>query len=381
MGRYHREEDDLEQAETFLRRAAEAGHPPAAADLGAVLLASSRADEARGWLETALAAGIRQAGINLGILHLLRGEVGAGADLLEDVADLVEGRLATRLASDLANDGDHQRARRWLLRAHERGHEQAALLIGESFLVTGDEADAEHWLRTAWERGVLAAADHLGKLHFHRGEWDAAEPFLRAGAESGSPEAATLLGSLHYQRDELEEAEHWLRKATSAGSRGARLALGVVLLDKSALDEAESVLLDSLSAHEAEAATYLAKVQHQRGDEAGAERWARRALGVRYDSEPALLLSSILMEQRRYDEAVAVLVPGHEAGDPEVTHNLGMATFHRGDLETAVQLFTQAQMAGVPESATALRAIFREITRAAEAEEHRRRRSWWRRRS
>ncbi|WP_330275851.1 tetratricopeptide repeat protein [Lentzea sp. NBC_00516] len=378
MWGHHREEGDLDQAEVFLRRAAEAGHPPAIADLGAMLIKQSRDDEARSWLETAVAAGIREARLNLGILHLQDGDPGPAADLMEPVADLVVDDLATDLARNLGNGGDHERARHWLRRAHDHGNTRATLYMGESHLATGDVTAAEHWLRLAWEQGNVAAAHYLGEIYFHRRDWDEAEPFLRVEAEAGRATAATLLGTLHYQRDEFDDAAHWLRKAVSAGDDAARLALGIVLVDKGELDEAESLLLDSLSMHEAEAASYLAQIQHRRGDPAEAERWGRRSLTARYDSEPALLLSAILIGQGRHDEAMEVLLPGHEAGNPAMTHNLGIASVLKGDVDAAIRFFTQAKQAGVAEASANLIAIFQGI---AEDEARKQRRPWWRRRS
>jgi uncharacterized protein len=380
VGFHHIKSDELDQAEEYLRRAAEAGHLEAQHNLAVLLLVQSRAEEARDWVAKVNQTEYREGQHLLGLLHWRLGEFSEAANVFEENVDLVADLIATDLARGLMNRGDHDRARLWLRRAHEHGTARATFLLGESHDQTDDLAEAEHWWRLAWERGSVDAAIRLGETHLSRQEWEEAEPFVRAAAEAQRGSAAHYLGLIQFKRQQYDDAVYWLRNAVSTGQDDSRLLLGAALVEKGTLadlHEAEPLLLEGLTTNEAAAAYYLARLHDQRGNTTEAERWARQALSAGND-DALQFLGAILLTQQRYDEARDVLLPAHEAGNAGATYNLGVISAEQGDPKAAINYFTQAKNAGVVEAAADLDTIARKL---AEAAPRKRQRFWPRRRS
>lgn len=203
------------EAAQWYRRAAEAGHAAAARALGLMYLTGTGLgrdpEEAANWFRLAAA----------------RGDTAAQADL---------GNLALRgggTADDLA------KSREWFLAAAERGDASAAFNLGVCLLegVGGarDPEGAERWLRQAAE--TLPNAQFWYGRMLAQGTGVPAKPragrgWITKAAEAGLPEAQALLGSMLVngeggQTDHVT-AQVWFAHAAASGHAGAMFALGAL---------------------------------------------------------------------------------------------------------------------------------------------------------
>ncbi|WP_228978694.1 tetratricopeptide repeat protein [Streptomyces sp. DH12] len=195
---------------SWLRRAADAGHGPAAAELGRVL-----AD---------------------------RGEPGAAEPYLRQAAEAGDATAATRLGLLLLD-----RARSWLRRGAADGDPEAAHRLGDLLFAEGDDAGALERYGHALEAGRHRVAGSLGALHRYRGEellaglWlrraadaldtarpverapdrirtrNATEQYLHECAAQGLGAAATLLGALCEQEHDRPGAVEWFTRGHELG--------------------------------------------------------------------------------------------------------------------------------------------------------------------
>jgi TPR repeat protein len=129
----YRVHDDLVIAERLLRRAAEAGRPDAANNLGLLLQESGRLPEAEHWYQAAAEAGHQDAANNLGVL--------------------------------LQQSGRLPEAEHWYQAAAEAGHQDAANNLGVLLQQSGRLPEAERWYQAAADGGHAYAANSLQALH------------------------------------------------------------------------------------------------------------------------------------------------------------------------------------------------------------------------
>ncbi len=200
-------DEDIEEARSWLLKAAEDGYAPAYVHL-AHSFRSAVADEpdpeeAKRWYEAAAEDG--SAAASLAIAYMYRdGELGEP-----------DGKEAARRFAILADNG--------------YGHAKVALahlyLAGEE--VDRDVARAFTLYREAAEQGVTDAFTGLGYL-YETGTGTGvdlanAEDWYRRGAEQDDPVAQYLLGSLIFQPDQEDRtatALYWFERAASAGHAG-----------------------------------------------------------------------------------------------------------------------------------------------------------------
>ena len=198
---------DIEEARSWLLRAAEDGYAPAYVQLAqsfrSPVADEPDAEEAKHWYEAAAEDGSVAA--SLAIAYMYRdGEFGE--------ADEAE---AARRFSILADGGS----------AHAKAALAHLYLFGDD--VKRDAARAFALYREAAEQGVTDAYTGLGYL-YQTGtgtEADAAtaETWYRRGAEADDPVAQYLLGSLLLQperEDKTATALYWFERAASLGHAG-----------------------------------------------------------------------------------------------------------------------------------------------------------------
>ncbi|MFP5286795.1 MAG: tetratricopeptide repeat protein, partial [Thermoanaerobaculia bacterium] len=191
--------------------------------------------------------------------------------------------------------------------------------LGATLFLAGKHEEAEPILRRvlalyrehpgrrpAEEAGAL---NSLALIHAVRGDFAEAErllgqalPLARRGGEEARPMvvlSTANLGQLHHLRGDLAAAEAAYREAlrlqTAELQQGWEAAflkaqLGIVVLGRGGLDESERLLRESIRGFGASAGEHfrwaeashsgLAAVLRQRGDLAGAEAEARRALEI-----------------------------------------------------------------------------------------------------
>ncbi|CAM3464577.1 protein kinase domain-containing protein [Stackebrandtia soli] len=136
LGSMAQKQGDLDEAEKWFRKAAEAGHTGAMVDLG-LLVWERDIDSAEGWFRKAADAGEKWAMFNLGIL--------------------------------LRDRGDLDDAEEWYRKAADAGHTGAMHNLGLLLRDRGDLDDAEEWLRRASDAGNTGAMQSLGRLLRDRG--------------------------------------------------------------------------------------------------------------------------------------------------------------------------------------------------------------------
>jgi len=197
---------------------------------------------------------------------------------------------------------------------------------------------------------------------------------LAAGAATNSAGELSRQAVQLYQQVRYAEAETLFRQSIDAwkqqGQEGAqggaidKRRLGSLLEMRGRYNEAEALLKDSLEELEASGApatetvcalAYLSAARRAQGDLASAEAWALRATAAaegREDVSDAerlsvrLLLGSVYLEQRRYQEAEGLLRSVLDGGDaPTVITaytNLSNIAIARGEFDPAETFLRQA---------------------------------------
>ncbi|CAL9436759.1 tetratricopeptide repeat protein [Streptomyces sp. enrichment culture] len=228
----------LTDDEEWLRKAADAGHTAAAADLGRALADRGEVREAEPYLEKAADAGETGAATLLG--KLLRNRA---ARLLCAAAEAGDGEAACELGDLASGSGDDQMAFLWYTRALRAGHGRAARGMAALHRSWGEAVLDDLWLARAID--TLDASGPVVRDRRRARTEHQAMRFLQEHAEAGSAHHFTLLAVL------VEE------------SRGA--------------DEAVGLYQEAFEAGDPHAAFRLARLLEREGDEDGAAHWMRRA--------------------------------------------------------------------------------------------------------
>jgi TPR repeat protein len=180
-----------QEAEDWLRQAAEAADPAAMWALAGLLEWDWRDQEAKEWLGRAAKAGDRRA--------------------MRELAGLLDW------------DGRDLEAENWLRRAGEAGDPEAIREFVERLNKAGYVQEAKDWLRRVAEAG-----------HEHD-----AEDWLRRAAEAGDPRAMKDFAQQLVNAGRRPEAEDWLRRAVEAGNSSATRTLATLLTDAGRGQEAD----------------------------------------------------------------------------------------------------------------------------------------------
>jgi peptidoglycan hydrolase-like protein with peptidoglycan-binding domain/TPR repeat protein len=262
--------------------------------------------------------------------------VGNGQSAAESLAGEAEGHGedhrdgagAFRLASLLAQEGDHAGAQDALRRADERGHPEAAFMLGVLLAQQGDHAGAKEALRRADQRGHPDAAFDLGALLLQEGDRSAAEEAFRRSDERGDPGAACNLGVLLEQRGDRAAALDAYRRADKRGHGVGACNLGALL--------------------------------EQEGDVVGAKDAYRRA-DQRGDSAGAYRLGLLLEHDGDRVGAKEAYRRADQRGHPEAAYRLGLLLRQDGDHAEAIEAFRRAREKGSREVAVVAHAALMEL--------------------
>ncbi|WP_158713447.1 tetratricopeptide repeat protein [Streptomyces sp. NRRL F-525] len=174
-----------DQAEAWLRIAAEAGDPVAAHELGDTLVGSGREDEALLWYRRAAAAGRREVAVSLGAL----------------------------LSSWRAPEADV-----WLCYAAARGDARGAGELGVhlSWEPEADEVKLVPYYQPAAHAGDASAAFNLGQWMARQDRFDEAMELYRQALQGGVSEAETAIGVLLDLQGRMAEAADWYQRVEVA---------------------------------------------------------------------------------------------------------------------------------------------------------------------
>jgi tetratricopeptide (TPR) repeat protein len=179
---------------------AQEGDAAAAAQAGRLLRASGRLDEAERWLRKAAQSHNASGAFELGLLLDPDGKT-------------------IRTHPDRADE-----ALLWFRKAATGGDVYGAATLGVRLRQRGRNDAAMPWLEDAVERGDAMAAHTLGLIYSDGGNLEEAERWHRYAAERGDQAAARKMGSIANQRGEQTEALHWLKLAPDDPDAKAELA-------------------------------------------------------------------------------------------------------------------------------------------------------------
>jgi predicted TPR repeat methyltransferase len=241
-----------------------------------------------------------------------------------------------------------------------------------------DRAEAAY--RRALEHfpGFVQALDNLGTVLQHQGKLDQAEAAYRRALELQPDNVLTCrnLGSALCVSGRLAEAEAVYRQALELAPDEAviHVDLGITLRLQARLDDAEAAYRHALRIDPAHAAAYehLGTVLLSAGKADDAEAAHRRATELAPDSADAHnALGATLASQGRFADAIAVLERALELrpGWMQARYNLGVVLHNQGALEAALAAY-QAVLALAPEHLDAkqnLAEVLRRLERFDEA--------------
>lgn len=353
------------------------GDPTAALALGESLWrAGATHEEAEHWLKQAAQGGLPEAWELLGRLALERGEGRAALQAWERAEQAGSETAAARIGRVYASGlGGVTRDAREALRSFQRGAEagdpQAQERLGQAYArgrgVARDPAQARLWLTRAARAGHPAAMCQLGVMEeFGQGaegpDLPAALRWYRAAAAAGDGRAQTNLGYLYETGKGVPvrhaEAVHYYRQAAKQGEARALFRLGACAergkgLPQSAA-QAANYYERALEAGSRNAALALGKLVDE-SDPAAARRWYLRATEL--GSGEAWFQLGLLHEQgqggpKDLARAAACYAKGSEVGDLSSTTALGVC-YEWGygvsaDPAEAFRLFRQAAESGHP---------------------------------
>lgn len=222
LGSLEREMGEAAAAESWYRRAADAGSVQAAGVVGALLAGRGADADAEPYLETAAAAG------DVAAQSVLARVLGERAELwLTRAAEAGDGEAACRLGELFLGRGKQQTALRWFRRAADSGYEEAAQRIGRLFHDWDELDEAESWYRRAIDRGHVEVANSLALiLERKNAPAEEIERLFRMAAESGDGSASVNLGYFARERGDWDEARRWFEAGHAAGSYDGAFARG-----------------------------------------------------------------------------------------------------------------------------------------------------------
>lgn len=222
LGSLDLETGDAESAESWYRRAADAGSEQAAGVVGALLVARGAGTEAVPYLETAATAG------DIASQSILATVLSERAMFwLTEAAEGGDAEAASRLGHLLLGDERPHEAMKWLRRAADMGYEDVAITIGNIFRDWREPDEAETWYRRAMAHGDTGATNNLALTLEDLGEpAEEIERLFRAAAEAGEISAPVNLGYSAKARGEWDEARRWFEEGHARGAYSGAFALG-----------------------------------------------------------------------------------------------------------------------------------------------------------
>jgi TPR repeat protein len=159
-------------------------------------------EKAESWLRRAAEAGRANAAGHLGRLLAERGESREAEPLLELAAEAGVGDAATLLGKLLL-----ERAERWLRVGAEAGNPEAAHRLGDVLLGKGDVEAADDYYSEAASAGYPEVALSMGLCRLLYNEREQADVWLGRAASDDDERAYVLRGVLRREPESLADAE------------------------------------------------------------------------------------------------------------------------------------------------------------------------------
>ncbi|MGW7455899.1 serine/threonine-protein kinase, partial [Streptomyces sp. NPDC054787] len=152
----------IDEAETWYRKATDAGHISAMTDLGLLLENTGRTNEAETWYRKATDAGHTDAMTNLGVLLENTGRTDEAESWYRKAADAGQIDALHNLGVVLEAAGRTNEAETWYEQAADAGHDGAMHNLGLLLENTGRTNEAETWYQQAADAGQINAMNNLG---------------------------------------------------------------------------------------------------------------------------------------------------------------------------------------------------------------------------
>ncbi len=187
--------DDLVAALAWFQQASEAGNADGARNVKVVGDLIARAEHEGAW-RAAAETGDLEAGYQLGLLELKRGNKPEAQQHLTSAATAGHTSAANSLAELLDRQGDEDAALPWYRMAAEGGVQVAAFNLGATFSARGNDSEAERWYRVAAGGGHSLAQCNLGSMLMARNEFAEARKWLELAKAGGDGLAARTLAEL-----------------------------------------------------------------------------------------------------------------------------------------------------------------------------------------
>ena len=265
---------------------------------------------------------------NLGILLAQRGDVRGAIDAYKQAFELGVIDSQVNLGHLLLEKDKKREAREAFERADEHGSAAGAYWLGSLMLdVRDDFADVEIVLLRAEERGHENAAFRLAGAYTDRNELDKADAAYRRADELGSKAGAVGLALfLEEKREKPDEALEAWERADERGSDEGAYRVGMHLLDL--------------------------------GDRDGAKGAFRRG-AERGDKDSAHNLATLYFEDRDFDDAEQWFAVGDELGHATSAYNYAILLAKKGKRDEAEAAFRRAADRGHPKAGSLASAIRR----------------------
>ncbi|MER7953675.1 sel1 repeat family protein [Streptomyces sp. NPDC096030] len=187
--------------------------------------------------------------------------------------------------TETADEASWPEARGLLVQAHEEGYDGAAYVLGVLYEQRGDLADAEHWYGLAAGAGHAAAQWNLGLLCKRRRRYEEAELWFRQVGEDDEDVVAQLdaiaairAGGMSAPGKDLRRLPG-LRRRAEAGDVHASYAYGKILGDWAGADDRHLVrwIEPAATAGDADAAYDLAELYGSLRRPTLRDHWHRKA--------------------------------------------------------------------------------------------------------
>lgn len=133
-------------------------------------------------------------------------------------------------------------------------------------------------LNAQMDNGYILSRYGLILLYLIR--FDEAEKYLLKAIEKGDNDALTALGTCLIGKGQLEEAKKWYRIAEEKGDTDAMLCFGNLLIKQGQLDDARGLFLKALSLSDKRALLFLAKISQRLENFQEVEEYLKQAVSL-----------------------------------------------------------------------------------------------------
>jgi TPR repeat protein len=315
----------------------------------AELLRGEHPEEARRLYRVAIARGMKDARRKYGVFLSEEGECDEAEKFLREAAQDGELAACRSFADFLLKHDRPTEAARVLTFSFHCGNKEAALRVAAIYAeLIGDRRKAEQWYKKSIKAGDSRARNDFAVfLMDDESCWGHAEELLRQAIDEGDTRALGNLGALELDRNNLESAVYWCSRGLAAGHvtvllnlAAAETALGLSDAARSHLDRA---VREGVEGSRLARANFIADDERAGGEEAEDDYLAAVDAG---EEDAEFCYALFLADHGRKDEAIEYYQRAIDRGSVSSYLNLGMLYEESGDLLAAERYYRGGVMAG-----------------------------------